>query len=175
LDDLKAVGWQLQREINAEFEVIKRCSLGYPLGILNQPLPGGIGGPVFSTPWWLTCPQLRKDIHLLEAEHALDRMFSPELKNIYREYRKKAARKRSELIPRELLEEMYQKKPDLYREMVSRGVAGESGPGLKCLHAHYAFFLLYPDYPLGQEIGQLLPGDPEERCGRYCEKTCSCS
>ncbi len=175
MDDLKVVGLQLQRELMAEFDVIKRCSIGYPIAILNKPLPRGIGGPVFSTPWWLTCPQLQKDIHLLEAEHAMKSLLSVELKNIYREYRIKAARKRAELIPRELLEEIYWKKPELYREMVGRGVAGESGSGLKCLHAHYAFFLLYPDYPLGQEIAQLLPGVPEERCGRYCEKTFSCS
>ncbi len=172
MDDLRVIGLQLQREVDSEFEIIKRCSLGYPLAILNRPLPRGLDGPIFSTPWWLTCPQLKKDIHKLETERGLDRMFSFEMQIIYREFRKKAARKRCELIPPQLLEEIYIEQPTLYWEMMARGVAGETGKGLKCLHAHYAFFLLFPDYPLGQEIEQLLPGQPEERCGGYCEQVC---
>ncbi len=175
MDDLKVVGLQLKREIDVEFKVIKRCALGYPQAILNNPLPQGIEGPVFSTPWWLTCPQLQKEIYAIEAKHPVDNFLTVEFKIIYRDYRKRAAKKRCKLIPREVLEEIYQKKPSLYQEMVSRGVAGENGPGLKCLHAHFAFFLLYPDYPLGKEISLLIPGNPEERCGGYCEKISSCS
>ena len=173
MDDKKVLGIQLEREVYPGFRVIKRCALGFPQAILNNPLPRGIEGPVFSTPWWLTCPQLKRDIQQLETECALSFMLLVDLEVDYREFRKRAARQRCQLIPREIQEELYNNQPRRYREMVARGVAGESGPGWKCLHAHYAFFLLYSDYPPGQEIEKMLPGNPEERCERHCEQACS--
>ncbi len=162
------MSFQLGRPAVGEFTVLRFCHYGYPLAILNKPFPEGWDGPVFTTCWWLTCPLLQKDIQRLEGASYLKKMAGllPEKQEEY--YRKKAREKRLQLLSPWEIRFLQEQKPHILRDFLCRGIAGEENPGLKCLHAHYAFYLMFPEYKLGREIDKILPGRLERRCGGRC-------
>lgn len=166
-DEQKIISLQLKRSVE-NFKVIAYCNYSFPLIILNTPYQKVKGHLfVFSTPWWLTCPMLIKKISQLESKgwitklkHLQEKEGSVSLKKAYL-IRKKLFKKH-DLVKKELLSQRQME------SILKRGIAGEAGSGLKCLHAHYAFYFIAKKYPLGLRIKELISETPPWDCQGYC-------
>lgn len=166
--DRNVVAWQLGRPVEGEFKILQRCAHGYPVGILNHPLPRGWPGPVFSNPWWLTCPRWQRDVYSLESRTFLKKWEYLLTESDQNLFRRKAISLRLHLLGARYRALLQEEQPGLMKELRERGIAGEEGQGLKCLHAHFAFYLLVPTYSLGMTIQEMYAEPVEERCGGYC-------
>ena len=141
-DDVALLTAWLGRVPEADFEVCVRDRNGNPVVILNAPLmPDGTPMP---TRYWLVDPTLVKEISRLEseggvraAEAAVD---ATELAAAHVAY----AAERDAALP-----------PGHAGPRPSGGVAG-TRRGVKCLHAHYAYFLAGGDDPVGRWVAQRL-------------------
>ena len=119
-----------------EFEIVVRSPSGDPAVLRNQPfLPDGTPMP---TRYWLCEPTVRSAIGTLEsfggvrqAEADLD---AADIARAHSEY----ARERDAEIP------------DGHEGPAPSGGVGGTREGVKCLHAHYAYWLAGGDDPIGQ-------------------------
>ncbi len=119
-----------------EFEIVVRSPSGDPAVLRNQPfLPDGTPMP---TRYWLCEPTVRSAIGTLEsfggvrqAEADLD---AADIARAHMEY----ARERDAEIP------------DGHEGPAPSGGVGGTREGVKCLHAHYAYWLVGGDDPIGQ-------------------------
>jgi uncharacterized protein len=143
--DLVAVREQLGREPTTPFVVVCRCTGGHPLVIRNAPLDAN--GDPFPTTFWLTCPIAVKAVARLESEGWIARLneragddaaFGAALEAAHDAYAVERAR-------------------DLSAAREWGGVAG-TRTGVKCLHAHYAWYLVDGTDPVGAWVhSQLQP------------------
>jgi exopolyphosphatase / guanosine-5'-triphosphate,3'-diphosphate pyrophosphatase len=130
------------------FTVVARCAHGHPLVIRNAPMDDD--GDPFPTLYWLTCPDHVKAISRLEAEGWIKRLadeavVDPDLRISLRRAHEAYARERGRLHP---------------GAEAWGGVAG-SRSGVKCLHAHYAYFLAGGADPIGRWVARRLQeGEP---------------
>ena len=143
--DVAALTVLLGREPRGNFDIVVRDAAGAPVVIQNSPLLGD--GTPMPTRFWLVDPDLVTRVARIEsaggvraAEAAVD---PAELQAAHDRY----ARERDAAIP-----------------------AGHEGPrphdgvggtrrGVKCLHAHYAFFLAGGDDPIGRWVAAALAED----------------
>lgn len=139
----RAVAAQLERPLLAENEVVARCPLGLP--VVERVAPRLADGSPFPTRYWLSCPLAVKRIGRLEAgggvralarhlesdQQAAERMHSANARY--------AAERDARLDPGS------EPRPQ-------GGVAGSSGLGVKCLHAHYADTVAGNDNPVGELV-----------------------
>jgi uncharacterized protein len=138
----------LGREPSGDFTVVVRRVDGQPMVIANEPLL--LDGTPMPTRYWLVDPDIRSRLGQLEAEggvKAAARAVDPDaLAAAHERY----ARARDALIA-----------PDWPGSRPSGGVGG-TRQGVKCLHAHVAWWLAGGDDPVGawaaQQIGLALPG-----------------
>lgn len=121
---------------------------------------------LFPTTFYLTCPVLVREIHLLESKGwikklqkrlAGDPLFHQRLLSSYRELRDY----RAALVPSQ--------HTDLLEQLNSLGTGGIRGSGIKCLHAHFAHHRALKGNPVGEVVADLLK-DPE---GEDCIQDCS--
>jgi len=145
-DDLRAVTELLGRAPRGRFEVVVRHPDGRPVVIRNDPLLAD--GTPMPTTYWLLDPDLNRRIGRLEAAggvRAAEAAVDPdELAGAHERYR--AAR--DELVPRE------------HQGPRPFGGVGGTRRGVKCLHAHYAWFLAGGDDPVGRWVhDRLSEGD----------------
>jgi hypothetical protein len=139
--DRAAVRTLLGREPEADFDVVVRDSAGAPVVIRNAPrLDDGTPMP---TRFWLVGPEEVRAVSRLEAaggvreaEAAVD---PEELADAHRRY----AAERDRDLP-----EGTERRP-------SGGVGGTQR-GVKCLHAHYAWYLAGGDDPVGRWVAERL-------------------
>ena len=144
-DDVSVLTELLGRPPRADFDVVVRGDDGRPIVIRNAPLLDD--GTPMPTRYWLVDPKLTVRISRIEsaggvreAERFVDR---EELLAAHAEY----ARERDEHLAR-----------DYPGPRPSGGVAG-TRTGVKCLHAHYAYFLAGGDDPVGRWVaGHLEQG-----------------
>jgi hypothetical protein len=141
-DDVEAVTVLLGRRPQGAFEVVVRRPDGLPLVIRNAPLLDD-GRPMPTRSWLLPSP-VHDDVSRLEAaggvraaEAAVD---ADELADAHRRH----AAERDAAIP----EGWTGPRP-------SGGVGG-TRMGVKCLHAHYAWFLAGGDDPVGRWVAEQL-------------------
>jgi hypothetical protein len=134
LDDLAVVESLLGRPLDGRFAVVVRRSNGSPVVIENEPhLRDGTPMP---TLYWLVDPELRDAVSRLEGDggvHRYEDLVDPEqLKRAHVEYarRRTAATVRTDLIQ-------------------AAGGVGGTRVGVKCLHAHLAYYLVGADDPVG--------------------------
>ena len=137
---------QLGRQPTVPFTVIARCSAGHPLVIRNRPTDAE-GNP-FPTLYWLTCPDTVKAVSRLESEGWIRRLddraeVDPHLGTYLRNAHQAYARERGRLHP---------------GAEAWGGVAG-TRRGVKCLHAHYAYFLAGGADPVGLWVSRRLAED----------------
>lgn len=139
----------LGRVPQSEFDVVARDANGDPLVLRNAPfLQDGTPMP---TRYWLAGREATKQVSRLEsgggvrrAEAAID---PAEVAAAHCRY----AAERDAAIP-----------ADQVGPRPSGGVAG-TRQGVKCLHAHYAYFLAGGDDPVGRWVAeQLRQDDPVE-------------
>ncbi len=140
--DIEALTELLGRAPRAEFEVVVRNDAGAPVVIRNAPLLDD--GTPMPTRYWLVDRDLSVRVARLEstggvraAEHAVD---ADELLAAHEEY----ARERDAALS-----------ADHGGPRPSGGVGG-TRTGVKCLHAHYAYYLAGGDDPVGRWVERHL-------------------
>jgi hypothetical protein len=135
-DDVAAVTVLLGREPQADFEVVVRSRTAAPVVVRNAPLT--CDGTPMPTRYWLVDPELCAAVSRLEAAGGVreaQAVVDPDaLGAAHTAYaaERDAALPRSHTGPRP-----------------SGGVGG-TRTGVKCLHAHYAYFLAGGDDPVGR-------------------------
>jgi hypothetical protein len=141
-DDRARLAELLGRPPKGDFEVVVRDGGGNPVVIRNAPLLGD--GTPMPTRYWLVGLAERRAVDRLEAsggvraaEAAVD---SDELAAAHARY----AAERDAAIP-----------SDWDRPRPSGGVGG-TRKGVKCLHAHYAWYLAGGDDPVGRWVAERL-------------------
>ena len=141
-DDLASVTTDLGRRPLGHFTVAVRAADGRPAVICNAPLLDD--GTPMPTRWWLVDPRLRRAVSRLEASggvRAAAAAVDPdELVRAHEHY----ARERDAALPEGHL-----------GPRPSGGVGG-TRRGVKCLHAHYAWYLAGGDDPVGRWMAPLL-------------------
>ena len=136
--DVEALTELLGRPPRAEFEVVVRTEAGAPVVIRNAPLLDD--ATPMPTRYWLVDPDLSVRVARLESAggvRAAERDVDPdELRAAHDRY----ARERDAALPR-----------DHTGPRPSGGVGG-TRTGVKCLHAHYAYYLAGGDDPVGRWV-----------------------
>jgi len=160
-DDRALVARQLGREPRAFRRVAVRCPYGRPA--VTEQEPYDAAGAPFPTTYYLTCPHLVAAVSRLEAAGGVERW-------------SRAAADDSELAAG--LERAQEEQRSLRRELAGGRAGGDGGASLelgiggagrhgslKCLHAHAAYALARPGYPLGERIvAEIDPLWPPDRC-----------
>lgn len=152
LDDLAAVTRLLGREPAGDFEVVVRDASGAPAVIRNAPIL--YDGRPMPTRYWLVEPRLRRMVGRLEseggvrsAESAVD---AEELAAAHTRY----AAERDAAVP------------GAHTGPTPSAGVGGTRRGVKCLHAHYAWYLAGGEDPVGRWVAQRLgPDGAEPRLG----------
>lgn len=142
--DRALVAELLGRAPQGSYDVVVRRDTGAPMVLRNHPLLDD--GTPMPTRYWLVDPALRAAIGRLEAdggvrraEQEIDGAAIAEAHGRYREERD-AALPADHVGPRP-----------------SAGVGG-TRQGVKCLHAHYAWFLAGGDDPVGRWVDERIDG-----------------
>ena len=138
MSDLDRVRVLLGREPSGAFTVVVRDATGDPIVIRNEPFLHD--GTPMPTLYWLCGEKEYVVVSRLEADGAVDRAEAEvdpdELAAAHQRY----AVERDALVP-----------VDHEGPRPSGGVAG-TRTGVKCLHAHYAYFLAGGDDPVGRWV-----------------------
>lgn len=146
--DLARVEELLGRPPAGEFEIVVRDDAGDPVVLRNAPLL--TGGRPMPTLYWLCGEAARKAIGRLEADGGVRRaeaaVDADELAAAHARY----AAERDALLP-----------ADHVGPAPSAGVGG-TRRGVKCLHAHYAWYLAGGDDPVGRWVADQLAATAEE-------------
>ena len=141
--DRRAVAALLGRDPEGDFSVVVRHPDGRPVVICNEPLLRD--GTPMPTRWWLVDPELRRAVSGIEAgggvREATAAVDPDELARAHARY----AAERDAPVP-----------PDHDGPRPAGGVGG-TRRGVKCLHAHYAWFLAGGDDPVGRWVQARLP------------------
>ncbi len=145
-DDIAAVTALLGRRPGGAFSVVVRARDGAPVVIANAPLMDD--GRPMPTRYWLVEPRLREQVSRLEstggvrlAETLVD---GDALVRAHARY----AAERDALIPAD------------HRGPRPSGGVGGTRRGVKCLHAHLAWWLAGGDDPVGEWVAVRLELDP---------------
>ena len=148
-DDHEVVAALLGRRPKGRFEVVVRDDAGVPVVIRNHPLLED--GRPMPTRFWLVGDDLRSRIGTLESTggvRAAEADCDPvELVDAHARY----AAERDAAIP-----------AGHAGHRPSGGVGG-TRRGVKCLHAHYAWFLAGGDDPVGRWVHARLDGLPARK------------
>lgn len=142
MDDIALLTERLGRPPEGDFEVVVRNAAGDPVVIRNAPFLRD--GTPMPTRYWLCDPALRQAVSRLEseggvraAEAAVD---AGELAAAHAAY---AAERDAAVDP-------------AHRGPRPSGGVGGTRQGVKCLHAHYAWFLAGGDDPVGRWVEEQL-------------------
>src|SRR5690625_177539 len=177
--------------------VAVRCRHGRPQVIVSSPLHvnGEVSSTlhttdaeptvsVFPTLYWLTCPFLQEWIGRLESagwiykikkEMRHDKSAQEELYAAHR----RTAQHRQKLLTSSTLQRLQAEYPGQYNVLTETGVAGmrykdeADDFGIKCLHAHFADYIVHGNNPVGRRVWGVLaargvdmrgPGSCTQRC-----------
>ena len=132
----------LGRDPQGAYEVVVRTPEGAPMVLRNGPLLDD--GTPMPTRYWLVDPPLRAAIGRLEAAGGVDRAEAEVGPEAIAEAHARYAAERDAALP-----------PDHVGPRPSAGVGG-TRVGVKCLHAHYAWFLAGGDDPVGRWVDEHL-------------------
>jgi uncharacterized protein len=139
-DDIAAVTTLLGRTPEGDFEVVVRDATGRPVVLRNAPLLHN--GRPMPTRYWLVGRRAYVAVSRLEADGGVDRAEADIDPTLIADAHCRYATERDEAIP-----------PTHTGPRPSGGVAG-TRVGVKCLHAHYAWFLAGGDDPVGAWVAE---------------------
>ena len=147
--DVARLAELLGRAPQAEFEVVTRAADGSPEVIRNAPLLDD--GTPMPTRYWLVDRDLVRRVSRVEADggvRAAEATVDPE--RLRRAHDVYAAERDAALPPG-------------YTGHRPHGGVGGTRTGVKCLHAHYAYFLAGGDDPVGEWVAPRLTEGEEPR------------
>ena len=140
--DLQRVEQLLGRPPEGAFEVVVRDERGDPVVIRNAPLLNN--GRPMPTRFWLVGETARRVVDQLESDggvrRARESVGARELASAHERY---AAERDSAM-------------PASYAGPAPYGGVGGTRQGVKCLHAHYAWYLAGGDDPVGKWVAEQL-------------------
>ena len=143
-DDVALLTERLGRPPEGDFEVVVRTAGGDPVVIRNAPFLRD--GTPMPTRYWLCDPQVRQAVSRLEATggvRAAEAAVGPdELAAAHAAY---AAERDAAIDP-------------AHPGPRPSGGVGGTRRGVKCLHAHYAWYLAGGDDPVGRWVEERLTG-----------------
>ena len=152
--DIETVSVQLGRPPLADFEVVVRARDGSPVVIRNAAFLHD--GTPMPTLYWLTDRALLEAVSRLESSGAVKQFAELVDADTVAAVHARYAAERTASIS-----------PDAPLPHPSGGVAG-TARGLKCLHAHYAYFLAGGQDPVGQLVHSALNNpDSHNVAGNY--------
>lgn len=161
---------QLGRTPRGVMGVAVRCPEGSPRVIVTYPvILHGVYPEVFPTLYWLTCPRLVKEISRLEGAGVIEEIqqeinqdpnLIQELEEVYQEY----ANRRMELVKESTLKPIRERYPAQYEVLTKSGVGGIMDKGIKCLHTHFADYLVNGKNPVGRLAAEQLGERLNELC-----------
>jgi hypothetical protein len=141
-EDRAAVEALLGRPPMGDFDVVVRDDTGIPVVIRNAPLLAD--GTPMPTRYWLVDPALRASVGRLEAQGGVRRAEAEvDGSALARAHARYAAERDGALPPG-------------YDGPRPAGGVGGTRRGVKCLHAHYAWYLAGGDDPVGEWVSALL-------------------
>ena len=152
-EDYEILKKQLGREPEGAKEVLVRSKQGIPVVVRVSPI---VNNRPFGSFYWLSCPDLKKQIDHLEANGVIHKIQS-EILDVDEEFYQKVKidhenyiRDRLKYIKVDQLEDQI---PDnIWPSLKKRGVGGvQNFRSIRCLHMHYAQHLIY-----GNTIGKHL-------------------
>jgi hypothetical protein len=143
--DVAAVRERLGREPTAEFEVVVRGPVGEPVVVRNAPLTRD--GTPMPTRYWLVDPGLAQRVARLEAAGGVKAAGADVDADALASAHAAYATERDTAIPPE------------HTGPRPHGGVGGTRTGVKCLHAHYAWFLAGGDDPVGRWVSARLEAD----------------
>jgi hypothetical protein len=146
LDDLDRVAALLGRRPRGRFDVVVRDATGDPVVIRNDPFLDD--ATPMPTRYWLVSPALRLAVDRLEAAGGVRRAEEEIPADAVRAAHAAYATERDAAIP-----------PGWSGPRPSGGVAG-TRRGVKCLHAHLAWYLAGGDDPVGSWTAAALRTGP---------------
>ena len=147
--DVARLAELLGRAPRAGFEVVTRADDGSPAVIRNAPLLDD--GTPMPTRYWLVDRDLVRRVSRVEADGGVrtaEATVDPEL--LRRAHEVYAAERDAAVPPG-------------HRGHRPHGGVGGTRTGVKCLHAHYAYFLAGGDDPVGAWVAQRLVEGEEAR------------
>ena len=140
--DHERVAALLGRRPQGDYEVVVRRADGWPVVLRNEPLLHS--GRPMPTRYWLIDRALNKAIGQLESTGAVDRVEAAVDPDALRATHAAYAAERDARIP------------DGHDGPAPYGGVGGTRIGVKCLHAHYAYFLAGGDDPVGRWVDARL-------------------
>ncbi|MGM0414392.1 MAG: DUF501 domain-containing protein [Bacillota bacterium] len=172
--ELNIIREQIDNFAENVIKVIKYCPTNYPMVILVHPFHDK---KPFPTIYWLSCPVIKEKIFKLEDKGYIEEL--KQKKNQSKEFRdelekahKRYSQARIKLIRKNELESARNISEDLYKMLVNSGVAGiRDKEGVKCLHGHYADYIIGGNNPVGKEVAKKVNIPPNcNFCRRYLVK-----
>lgn len=140
--DIEAVRALIGRVPQADFEVVVRDADGGPVVIRNAPLLDD--GTPMPTRFWLVGERERVRIGRLESTGAIDRAEAELGEEVIAEAHRRYAAERDAALPAG------------HAGPVPYGGVGGTRTGIKCFHAHWAWYLAGGDDPVGRWIERAL-------------------
>ena len=148
IDDRVAVRALLGREPSAEFEVVVRDQHGAPAVIRNAPFT--VDGAPMPTRYWLVDPEWNRAVSRLEATGGVrEAQTVLDAEAIAHAHAAYAAERDAEI-------------PPSYAGPRPSGGVGGTRLGVKCLHAHVAWFLAGGSDPVGEWAVARIESAPGE-------------
>lgn len=141
-EDRETVAALLGREPRARFDVVVRNAEGVPMVIRNAPVLAD--GTPMPTRFYLVDRDLNRRIGTLEAAGGVRRAETDVGLEVIEATHRAYASERDAAMP-----------PDWSGPRPTGGVGG-TRRGVKCLHAHYAYYLAGGEDPVGQWVDQRL-------------------
>jgi hypothetical protein len=141
-DDVAELTALLGRPPQADFEIVVRTPAGRPAVIRNAPLLDD--GTPMPTRYWLVDPDLVLAVSRIEADggvRAAEAAVDPDA--LAATHARYAAERDAAL-------------PAAHHGPRPHGGVGGTAAGVKCLHAHYAYFLAGDDDPVGRWVDEQL-------------------
>jgi uncharacterized protein len=146
ITDREAVAGLLGREPRGEFDVVVRSSGGDPVVIRNAPLLDD--GTPMPTRYWLVDDELRAAVGRLEADGGVRRAEAEVEAEALASAHASYAAERDAGLPAD------------HTGPRPFGGVGGTRQGVKCLHAHYAWFLAGGEDPVGRWVEDRLHEEP---------------
>jgi hypothetical protein len=150
-DDREVVAGLLGRRPKGQFEVVVRDDAGVPVVIRNHPLLED--GRPMPTRFWLVGNDLRSRIGTLESTGGVRAAEADCDPAVLADAHARYAEERDAAIP------------EGYVGHRPSGGVGGTRKGVKCLHAHYAWFLVGGDDPVGRWVHAHLNEGPAPEDG----------